>query len=227
MALRQSSTRIGALEARGYPRIAHRKRTSLRLDIRRGGDCGNCGDATHLRIWSRRPARVLPPPPPTAPIPPPAAPRALPRPPRFDLRQRRAQHFRHAPTATAESRARRARAPPRSADHNPASRFSRSRWSFSVSGSTASTFDSATISGFFGEAVAIGREFRADGPIGVAGVFAGRVDEMEQRAATLDMAEEAIAEAVALVRASIRPGMSASTKSRSSTAPRQGRDAAS
>ena len=51
------------------------------------------------------------------------------------------------------------------------------------------------------EALAIGRELAADGAVVGAGVGPGRVDEMDERAAALDMAEEAVAEAVAFMRA--------------------------
>ena len=52
-----------------------------------------------------------------------------------------------------------------------------------------------------GEAVAVGLELGAHGLVGLAGVLAGAVDEMQQHAAALDMAEEAVAEPGALVRA--------------------------
>ena len=54
--------------------------------------------------------------------------------------------------------------------------------------------------GLVGEAVAVGLELVADGAVGPAGMFARAVDEVEQHAAALDMAEEAVAEAGALVR---------------------------
>ena len=47
----------------------------------------------------------------------------------------------------------------------------------------------------------IGFKFGAYRLVGFAGVFAGRIDQMQQHAATLDMAEEAVAEADALMRA--------------------------
>ncbi len=51
------------------------------------------------------------------------------------------------------------------------------------------------------EALAIGRELATDGAVVGAGVGPGRIDEMDERAAALDMAEEAVAEAVAFMRA--------------------------
>ena len=55
--------------------------------------------------------------------------------------------------------------------------------------------------GLVGQAFAISRELAADGAVIRAGVFARRVDEVDERAATLDMTEETIAEPLALVRA--------------------------
>ena len=55
--------------------------------------------------------------------------------------------------------------------------------------------------GLVGEAVAIGFELGAHGLVGLAGVLAGAVDEMQQHAAALDMAEEAVAQAGAFMRA--------------------------
>ncbi len=53
--------------------------------------------------------------------------------------------------------------------------------------------------GLFGKAMAIGFEFAAHCFIGFAGVLCIRVDEMQQHAAALDMAEKAVAEADALM----------------------------
>ena len=61
--------------------------------------------------------------------------------------------------------------------------------------------DSATISGLSARPLAIGFELGAHGLVGLAGVLAGAVDQMQQHAAALDVAEEAVAEAGALVRA--------------------------
>jgi hypothetical protein len=55
--------------------------------------------------------------------------------------------------------------------------------------------------GPFGEIVAIGFQLAAHGFPGGDGVLAGRVDEMQEGARALDMAEEAVAEADALMRA--------------------------
>src|SRR6266702_368576 len=55
--------------------------------------------------------------------------------------------------------------------------------------------------GFVREPVAIGFELPAHGLVGLARMLAGAVDEMQQDAAALDMAEEAVAEPRALVRA--------------------------
>ena len=55
--------------------------------------------------------------------------------------------------------------------------------------------------GFLGKALAVSREFTADGAIVGAGIGARRVHEMDERAAALDMAQEPVAEAVALMRA--------------------------
>src|SRR5690606_41188219 len=52
-----------------------------------------------------------------------------------------------------------------------------------------------------GKAVAVGFELAAHDLVGLAGVLAGALDEVQQHAAALDMAEEAVAEAVAFVRA--------------------------
>ena len=70
---------------------------------------------------------------------------------------------------------------------------------------------------FLGDAAAVGGELPTDGAVGGAGVLAGRVDEVDQRAAALDMAEKAVAEALALVRALDQAGNVGGTKSRSST----------
>ena len=55
--------------------------------------------------------------------------------------------------------------------------------------------------GLVGEAVAVGLEFLADDLVGLARMFARALDEMEQDAAALDMAQEAVAEPGTLVRA--------------------------
>ncbi len=55
--------------------------------------------------------------------------------------------------------------------------------------------------GLAGKLVTIGFELVADGPVRLARVLAGAVDEMEQHAAALDVAEEAVAQPGALVRA--------------------------
>ena len=52
-----------------------------------------------------------------------------------------------------------------------------------------------------GEAGAVGLELGAHGAVGGGHIVAGGIDEMQQHAAALDMAEEARAEAGALVRA--------------------------
>ena len=69
------------------------------------------------------------------------------------------------------------------------------------SGVSASILVSATISGLSVEALAIGVEFGAHGLVVLAGMLAGAVDQMQQHAAALDMAEEAVAEAGAFMRA--------------------------
>ena len=51
------------------------------------------------------------------------------------------------------------------------------------------------------EPFAVGRELAPDRAVVGAGVGPGRVDEMHERAAALDMAEEAVAEPVAFMRA--------------------------
>ena len=79
--------------------------------------------------------------------------------------------------------------------------MSRSVCFLSVASSTASTFDSATISVFSLKPLAISREFAADCAVVGARVRARRVNEVHQSAAALDMAEEPVAEAVTLMRA--------------------------
>src|SRR6202044_987045 len=49
------------------------------------------------------------------------------------------------------------------------------------------------------QALAVGTKLRAHGLVGFAGIFAGAVDEMQKHATTLDMAEEAVAEADAFM----------------------------
>src|SRR5579871_6163687 len=60
----------------------------------------------------------------------------------------------------------------------------------------------------------IGREFGADAAIGLAHMLGRAVHEMDQNAAALDMAEEPVAQARALMGALDEAGMSASTNSR-------------
>src|SRR5262245_57626123 len=52
---------------------------------------------------------------------------------------------------------------------------------------------------FLGEAVAVGLELAAHRLVVLAGMLAGAVNEMQQHAAALDMAEEAVAESNALM----------------------------
>ena len=54
---------------------------------------------------------------------------------------------------------------------------------------------------FLREALPVGFELRAHGRVGLPGMFRGGVDEVEQHAAAFDMAEEAVAEAMTLMRA--------------------------
>ena len=61
--------------------------------------------------------------------------------------------------------------------------------------------ESATISFFLSRLGAVGLELGAHGAVGAGDVLAGGIDQMQQHAAALDMAEEARAEARALVRA--------------------------
>ena len=61
--------------------------------------------------------------------------------------------------------------------------------------------DSATISGFSAEPVAVGLELAAHVRRRAPASSLGAVDEVEQHAAALDMAEEPVAEAGALMRA--------------------------
>ena len=56
-----------------------------------------------------------------------------------------------------------------------------------------------------GEAIAVSFEFVAHRLVGFARVFAGAVDDVQQHAAALDMAEEAVAEPDAVVRALDQP----------------------
>ena len=61
---------------------------------------------------------------------------------------------------------------------------------------------SATISGFSAKPVAVGRELVADRPVGLRrDRSAGAVDQMEDARAALDVAEEAVAETDAFMRA--------------------------
>jgi hypothetical protein len=62
-----------------------------------------------------------------------------------------------------------------------------------------------------GQAVAVAGEFRADGAVGARHVLLGAVDEVDQGGAALDVAEELVAQALALVRPLDQPGMSAIT----------------
>ena len=57
-----------------------------------------------------------------------------------------------------------------------------------------------------GEIVAVGHEFLTHGLVGLPGMLAGAVDEVEQHPAALDMAEKPVAEARALMRAGDQPG---------------------
>ena len=82
-----------------------------------------------------------------------------------------------------------------------AARFRRATCSFRVSAIERVGFRERDDFGLLGEAVAVGLELLADGAVGPAGMFARAVDEVEQHAAALDVAEEAVAEAGALVRA--------------------------
>ncbi len=80
-------------------------------------------------------------------------------------------------------------------------RLSRAICCLSCSGVSASALLSATISGLSVEPFAVGVELGAHGLVGLARVLAGAVDEMQQHAAALDVAEEAVAEAGAFMRA--------------------------
>ena len=87
----------------------------------------------------------------------------------------------------------------------------------SVPASTASTLDSATISALLAEAVAVGREFAPDRAVGGAGVLpvaSTRCSSAPQRSTWPRKRSPRPWPSCA---PSIRPGMSASTKSRSST----------
>src|SRR5215472_11986604 len=57
-----------------------------------------------------------------------------------------------------------------------------------------------------GELAAIGLELAAHGLVGLAGMLAGRIDQMQQHAAALDVTEEAVAKARAFMRALDQPG---------------------
>ena len=70
----------------------------------------------------------------------------------------------------------------------------------------ASAFDSATISGLSVEPMAVGFKFAAHESVGLAGILAGAVDQMQQHVATLGVAEETVAQAGALMRALDQPG---------------------
>ena len=52
----------------------------------------------------------------------------------------------------------------------------------------------------------IGLELGPHRLVGLAGMFAGRIDQMQQHAAALDMAEESISQSGALMRALDQPG---------------------
>ena len=80
-------------------------------------------------------------------------------------------------------------------------RLSRAACCLICSGVSASILVSATISGLSVKSLAIGLELGAHGLVGLAGMLAGAVDQMQQHAAALDVAEEAVAEARAFVRA--------------------------
>ena len=82
-----------------------------------------------------------------------------------------------------------------------AARFSRATCCLSCSGVERVGLVERDDLGLVGQAVAIGFELGAHGLVGLAGVLAGAVDQMQQHAAALDVAEEAVAEAGAFVRA--------------------------
>jgi hypothetical protein len=72
---------------------------------------------------------------------------------------------------------------------------------FSVGLSRISICDSATISGLSLDLVAIGIELVLDRLVGLADILFLRGDQMQQHAGALDMAEEAVADADAFMRA--------------------------
>ena len=82
-----------------------------------------------------------------------------------------------------------------------AARFSRSFCFFSSSGVNRVDLVQRDDLDLVGEMSLIGFELGAHRLVGLAGVLAGRVDQMQQHAAALDMAEEAVAEAGAFMRA--------------------------
>jgi hypothetical protein len=83
----------------------------------------------------------------------------------------------------------------------PATGTSAARTSWSVVSSTASTLESATMRGLPASAAAVGGELALDHPEVGDRVLGGGVDEVQEHGAALDMAEEGVAEAPALVRA--------------------------
>ena len=60
--------------------------------------------------------------------------------------------------------------------------------------------------GLFGQLLVIGGELAADGLVGARHVLLGAVDQVDQHGAALDMAEETVADAGALMRALDQPG---------------------
>ena len=87
-----------------------------------------------------------------------------------------------------------------------AARFSRSFCFFNSSGVDRIDLVQCDDLDLVGELSVIGLELGAHGLVGLAGMLAGRIDQMQQHAAALDMAEEAVAEARAFMRALDQPG---------------------
>src|SRR5262245_2489096 len=108
-----------------------------------------------------------------------------------DLLDQRAQHLRHARAGRSRDHERRAPGRALEAGDLLFQRFRRERIGFVERDHF----------GFLCEAAAIGLELRPHGLVGLAGMLAGAVDEMQEDAAALDMTEEAVAEARAFVRA--------------------------
>ena len=76
---------------------------------------------------------------------------------------------------------------------------------FSCAGVAMSARESTAISSFSASPCAVGSKLAAHRLVSVARVIAGHVDEMDQRTAALDMAEETVADPRTLVRALDQP----------------------